>query len=148
MDEKYEINRSTLAIIPIDSNQSQIIETMSTFIINRSARKIINENCRMYGSSYQGRYDGSTVLLGTKYKNPIIISEINGIIFFPTLSARDARCCWICSNHIETYEKKGAKTLIKFKNAADLIIDCSYYIIDNQVLKSALLENKLNKLKI
>lgn len=148
MEEKYEINKSTLALIPIDNNQTQVIEKLSTFIINRSARKIINENCRMYGSSYQGRYDGSTELLGTKYKNPIIISEINGIIFFPTLSARDARCCWICSNSIENYEKRGLKTLIKFKKASDVLIDCSYYIIDNQVLKSALLENRLNKLKI
>lgn len=145
----YEINKSTLAIMPIDDENSKILELDGKEqIINISSNKIIKLNCSMYGCPFQGRIEGSSKLIGSKYKTPIIISEINNLIFFPTMSYRDSKCAWINSNNIKDYQKNNEETIIRFMDNTILVVDCSYYIIDNQVLKSALLENKLKKLKI
>lgn len=145
----YEINPGTLALIPIDDKSSKVLELDNKeLIVNKSTNKIIKENCKMYGCSLQGRLEGASKLLGSKYKNPVIISEINNIIFFPTMSYRDNDCVWISSTNLKDYMKDNNKTIIRYKDNSKLELDCSYYIIDNQVLKSAFLENKLLKLKM
>ena len=64
----YEINRDTLAIIPIDENTSKIYEEENEYIINKSSNSIIKENCEFYGSSYEGRCIGTKNLTGIKTK--------------------------------------------------------------------------------
>ena len=75
MLDNYEINKSTLAIIPVESNISKIYEHDSNFIINKSVADIINHSCKYFGSSYVGRYEGAKNILGVSYKLPIIIEE-------------------------------------------------------------------------
>lgn len=41
MLDNYEINKSTLAIIPVESNISKIYEHDSNFIINKSVADIV-----------------------------------------------------------------------------------------------------------
>lgn len=57
--KNYEINRKTLAIIPISEERTKIIEEEDEFIINVPALKIIDNSCRFFGSSYEGRFCGS-----------------------------------------------------------------------------------------
>ena len=72
---EYEINSSTLAIVPIDDERSRVYEEEVEYIINKSSNAIIKENCEFYGSSYQGRCIGTKALTGIKSKYPIIIEE-------------------------------------------------------------------------
>jgi competence transcription factor ComK len=46
-------------------------------------------------------------MLGFKYKTPIIVSEINNIIFFPTIAPKETYCVWISQNNIEKYRREG-----------------------------------------
>ena len=84
MLEEYEINASTLAIIPIDDKTSRVYEEEGEYIINKNSNKLIDYNCKFYGSSYRGRCEGTKYLTGIKSKFPIIIEESRNIIFFPT----------------------------------------------------------------
>ena len=93
--KNYEINGETLAIIPIDENKCKIIEENNELIVYNKSSSIINNSCKYFGSSYQGRKNGSKNILGSSHKLPIIIEEISKILFFPTSSPRNDNCIWI-----------------------------------------------------
>ncbi len=147
MLDTYEITKNTLAIIPIDSKRSEVIEDDDTFIINRSSTKIVDDSCKFFGSSLEGRHEGTKNLIGVTYKAPIIIEETNEMIFFPTNSPRIANCTWVSLNNLENYKKNNGQTQLCFKNGKILDIDVSYNSLENQVLRSTRLESILRKHK-
>ena len=144
----YEINRDTLAIIPIDENTSKIYEEENEYIINKSSNSIIKENCEFYGSSYEGRCIGTKNLTGIKTKYPIIIEESRNIIFFPTTSVRTQQSSWIALNNIETYSKNQNKSKIKFKNNKDINVNISFNSLENQICRAIMLKSKLYDRKL
>lgn len=141
----YEINRNTLAIIPINDEQTKIIEKDNIFIVNNTSMDIIKNSCEFFGSTYDGRKEGTKKLIGITHKCPIIIEESNKLIYFPIESPRLTRCSWIGFNNIKKYIKNNDKTTIIFDNNKVLELDISYGIIDNQVLRSSRLESVLQK---
>lgn len=145
MEDYYEINSATLAIIPLNNKETIIHETDKKYIIRRSSNKILDDSCKTFGSSFKGRQEGSYKLLGANYKTPVIISEAKEIIFFPTTSPRTDDCCWISLQNIERYFKKDYNTLILFKNNEELEFQVSFFIIENQYYKATMLESKLRK---
>ncbi len=148
MITNYEINKSTLAIIPLNENLSKIYEHNNILTINKSVSDIINYSCKYFGSSYNGRYEGSKNLLGVSYKLPIIIEETNEIIFFPTSSPRFNNCSWISLKNINDYSKKDNKVLVNFKNGLNLEFDLSIFSFENQIFRALRLENILKRRKI
>ena len=122
----YEINSSTLAIVPIDEETSKVYEEEAEYIVNRSSNSIIKDSCEFYGSSYNGRCTGTKSLTGIKSKYPIIIEESRNIIFFPTTSVRTQQSCWIALNKIKNINKNKSKSQILFKNNELINFDISY----------------------
>ena len=145
--KNYEISKDTLAVIPVGEKKSKIVEKDSSFIIEQSPNKIMDESCRYYGSSINGRQKGTTNLTGISYKAPIIVQEEGNIIFFPTTSPRLKSCCWVSLNNIESYyydfDKK--RCYIIFDNNEKIELDLSYCVLNNQILKSHRLESIFNK---
>ena len=144
----YEINSTTLAILPINNNKSIVYEETEEYIIEKSSNNIIKENCQFYGSSYEGRCVGTKSLTGIKTKYPIIIEESRNIIFFPTSSARTKQSSWIALNKIKTYSKNDDKSKILFKNDKKINLDISYYSLDNQICRATMLKSKLYERKL
>lgn len=143
--KNYEINKQTLAIISCGKGKSKIIEEKDEFFINQSSTKIIDNSCRFFGSSYDGRLNGTKSILGVSHKAPIIIEESSGIIFFPTSSPRLDCCSWISLNNIEEYYKLYGDTIIKFSCGKKIKLELSYGIIDNQILRATRLEALITK---
>lgn len=141
----YEINLDTLAIIPIDTHLSKIIETNQTFFVKKSTKDIVDDSCKFFGSSYVGRHEGTKNLIGISYKSPIVIEETENIIFFPTSSPRFNDCYWIALNKIKHYNKTQTTSEIIFNNDQSLIINISYGSLKNQILRATLLESTLIK---
>ena len=144
----YEINSTTLAILPINNNKSIVYEETEEYIIEKSSNNIIKENCQFYGSSYEGRCIGTKALTGIKTKYPIIIEESRNIIFFPTSSTRTKQSSWIALNKIKTYTKNNEQSKILFKNDKKIDLDISYYSLDNQVCRATMLKSKLYERKL
>lgn len=143
----YEINSSTLAIIPIDEYTSKVYEEDEDYIINKSSNSIIKQNCEFYGSSYEGRCIGTKSLTGIKTKYPIIIEESRNIIFFPTSSSRTKQSSWIALNKVKSYVKDKNTSRIQFKNETKINLDISYYSLDNQICRAIMLKSKLYERK-
>jgi len=145
--EEYEINDKTLAIIPLSKTKTRIFEDMETFTINKSSLTIMEDSCQFFGSSLLGRQKGTTRLIGVSHKAPIIIEESKEIIFFPTASPRKNNCSWISLKNIDRYYTKNKSVFIKFKNNAQIELNISYGIVDNQILRATRLESVLRSRK-
>lgn len=140
MKNNYEINKGTIAIIPINASQSKVIEENDVITINRESSKIIDDSCRFFGSSYTGRHEGTKSLLGINYKSPIVIEESQEIIFFPTASPRMEDCHWISLKHVDKIVKNKHSTIILFKNGKELDLNISYGSLENQLFRATRLQ--------
>ncbi len=78
----YEITYDTQVIAPIDSETSRVIETEAEYIVNNPPLNILEYSCEYFGSSYEGRKEGTKKLLGITHKSPIVVEESRKIIFF------------------------------------------------------------------
>ena len=145
----YEISKDTLAIIPVGEKKSRVIEKKCSFEINNSPNKIMDESCRYYGSSINGRQKGTMDLTGISYKAPIIVQEEGNIIFFPTTSPRLKSCCWVSLNNIDSYyyDFEKQRCVIIFDNLEKIELDVSFCVLNNQILKSHRLESVFSKRK-
>lgn len=147
MIENYEINSKTLALLSIDNYRTKIIEEDNIYFLQKKVHEIIDHSCKYFGSSYMGRHEGTKNMIGINYKTPILIEETNNIIFFPTSSTRNNDCFWISLNHIKEYKKTIHNSKIIFKNGYELEINISYGSLENQILRSTLLESVLRNRK-
>lgn len=147
--DNYEINSSTMAIIPIDDEYSKVYEEEEKYIVKQSSNKIIKENCKFFGSSYIGRCAGTKQMTGIKSKFPIILEESRNIIFFPTSSPRKMQSCWFALNKIKLCSRdKNSTSKVLFKNDLILNIDISVYSLENQIVRSTMLKSKLLERKL
>ncbi len=138
--ESYQISSKTLAIMPINKRKTKIYENDNVIIVDKSANKIISENCEYYGSSYAGRKKGTMQMIGVTHKAPILIQEEENIVFFPTSSPRLHDCAWISVNNLENYNSYDNESLITFNNNMIIRVNASKRIIENQVLRSTRLQ--------
>ena len=145
MLESYEINYDTLAIIPINTRISKVIEKDKNYIVNKKSIEIIDDSCRYFGSTFKGRNEATRDLIGITYKSPIIVEESRNIIFFPTSSPRYNNCYWIALNKIKSSEKLAEFSQIIFNNNLELELNISYESLQNQILRATMLESTLKK---
>ena len=141
----YEIDLSTVMLIGIDESKTKVVTLDDEFIIDIDSKKIMDNSCKFFGSSLSDRVNMTKRLVGIKSKSPIIVEDSRNIIFFPLKSVRDKCNIWISFNNLEKYVKNGDRTAFVFKNNKRVVIDFSYYIIDNQVTRSLMLDYEIKK---
>lgn len=146
----YEITTKTCAVKYRDERSCTVIEGENEIIINKPINKYLNYNCNYFGSSLEGRLKSSQMILGMKYKLPIIIEESREIVFFPTSSPRKQNCTWISLGNIDKYEKNDLSTVVTFTSGKKYKFDISIESFENQLLRASklLLNLKNRKQKI
>ncbi|MBP2241109.1 competence protein ComK [Cytobacillus eiseniae] len=145
--DEYEINPNTMVVMPLSYGAkiySQIWELEDEYVSPFKPIEIIKKSCTFFGSSYEGRKEGTRQLTGITHKAPITIDPTNFIYFFPTTSASNSQCIWISTEHIFSYNRVDrAKTEIIFKNKRSYVVPVSFNTINNQILRTALLKTTL-----
>lgn len=142
----YEITYDTQLILPIDNKCSKVIEYNNEYYINESVQTILEHSCEYFGSSYEGRKEGTKKLLGVTHKAPIIVEESRKIIFFPTTSPDNSNCIWINLDKIDKYYKTDIKkTAISFKDGTTYEFDISYGSLTNQIMRATRLKYVLEE---
>ena len=131
---KYIIDEDTYFLIKKEKRvevvtKNQNYEFMVTF------DNFINESCKYYGSSYEGRKKGSRYLLSLTSKLPIILNEKKNLVLFPISSDRSKNNIWFLYNNILSYKRVKNYVEVTFKNKEKMIFLISYYIFRNQMLK-------------
>ncbi len=143
---QYEITSDTQVILPIGKGCSKIIENGDEYIVNIDTHKILEHSCEYFGSSYEGRKEGTKKILGITHKSPIIVEESRQIIFFPTSSPENIDCIWINLEKIEKYFKtNNKKSAIIFKDGTTLEFNISIGSLTNQILRATRLKYLLNE---
>ena len=137
---KYEINEETLAILPYDEECSRIVEKDDEYIVSETPYEIMENSCRYFGSSFEGRIAGSKNILGSVYKIPVIVEESQKLIFFPTEALNSPKVSWISYRNIRNVEKIGSKSLIKFNDGCQILVNCPYFSMKNQIFRCNMLE--------
>ncbi len=142
----YEINYDTQVILPLNSRKSKVIEQGTEYIVENSTLEILEHSCEYFGSSLEGRKEGTRKLLGITHKSPLIIEESRQIIFFPTASPEKTDCIWVNLEKVDKYygleEKRSA---IVFKNGDILEFDVSIGSLTNQILRATRLKYVLDE---
>ena len=145
---KYEFNKGTLAIVPNEENSCLVYEDEERYIISDSTFHVMEESCKYFGSTYAGRKDSAKEILGAEYKVPIVIEDTSNMVVFPTTSPLSKDCAWISLNRVKKFEKIDSNnTKIIFDNNKEIIIDCSYRSIENQISRASRLDFILRKHK-
>ena len=140
----YEIDLSTLMLIGIDDETTKIVTSENEFIIRESCKKIMDNSCKFFGSSLTDRIKATNRIVKMASKTPIVVEDTRNIIFFPLRSTREKNNIWISFNNLDTYSKDDNKTVLIFKNGKKINLNFSYYIIDNQVTRSLMLDYEIN----
>jgi len=144
----YEINEGTLAILPMDSERSKVLEDETQYVIEESPFQIMDESCKYFGSSYKGRKEGSKSILGDGYKIPILVEDGENIIFFPTISPGDRECIWLASRKIKNIQAVDElSSRVIFDNNQEIEVPVSYRSLQNQLLRATRLESVMRSRK-
>ncbi|WHY73875.1 competence protein ComK [Fictibacillus enclensis] len=137
---QYEIHGDTMALLPIFQEYGElltkVLEKHQTLVTSEKPKGVIQYNCRYYGSSYRGRKDGATAIMGYLKRAPIVISEHLGIFFIPLESPDNESCIWIAQAHVKQVKPTSPDT-------SDIIFSNDTFISVNQG-KSAL-ETKIHR---
>ena len=138
---KYEVNKGTLAVLPNDEDSSLVYEDDNRYIIQEKAYKIMDDSCKYFGSTYEGRKNGSKEILGAEYKVPIIVEDSNNLIVFPTTSPFSDDCVWISLKRVKNIFKIDSfNTKILFDNNVEIIVPCSFRSVENQLSRASRLD--------
>lgn len=141
MIRKYEVNNGTLAVLPNDEDSSLVYEDDNRYIIQEKAYKIMDDSCKYFGSTYEGRKNGSKEILGAEYKVPIIVEDSNNLIVFPTTSPFSDDCVWISLKRVKNIFKIDSfNTKILFDNNVEIIVPCSFRSVENQLSRASRLD--------
>ena len=137
---KYEISNGTLAIVPGEEEKSIIYEDDEKFIVDEVPFKIMEDSCKYFGSTYNGRKESARDILGAEYKVPIIVEDSDNLIVFPTTSPLSSDCVWVSLKRIKDF-------VIIFDNNKEIIVPCSYRTVENQVSRASRLDFVMRKRK-
>lgn len=137
----YEITFDAQVILPVENNSSRIIENNESYVINVPPMQVLEHSCEYFGSSFNGRKEGTKKLLGITHKSPIIVEESRKIIFFPTTSPDRIDCVWINLEKVNKYYKSSSKkSIIEFKNGDIIEFDVSIGSLTNQIMRASRLK--------
>ena len=127
-----------------NSNGTLVIEKNRKFNVNIECFKLIKKSCRWYGNSYNIHRQFVIDKFNFYIKTPIIVSNDDRMIFFPTTSPNSKDCIWVSYNNVDRYVKEKEYTKIYFKGGKILNISASYTTIDNQITRCIRIEKYLN----
>ncbi|RFU62142.1 competence protein ComK [Peribacillus glennii] len=145
--EEYEITPYTLMVMPTTYGSkiySHIIELDDEYISPFRPIDIIKKSCHYFGTSYEGRKEGTRQLIGITHKAPIAINPTSSMFFFPTTSPMRPQCIWVSLEHIDSYSRIDlSHTSVTFKNNQQAELPISTSSFENQYMRTVFLKDKL-----
>lgn len=141
-NKEYEINPQTMALVAKQGEGGQVhtevLEREECFNISLCPSYVIDNSCRYFASSLDGRIAGTKQLTSFTHKPPIVISEAMGIYFFPIISPKRKDCTWIAHKYIRSYNGEPNKTTtVQFTNGISVNLPVSDGMFANQVQRTA-----------
>ncbi|MBN8233669.1 competence protein ComK [Halobacillus kuroshimensis] len=140
--KEYEINPKTMALVAVQQDNGQVftevVEREERFYVHAAPSTIVDDSCRYFASSLDGRMAGTKQLTSYTHKPPIVISEAMGIYFFPIISPKRKECSWVAHKYIRTFNGERDKTTtVHFGQGTSVNFPVSDGMFANQVQRTA-----------
>ncbi|QFT88296.1 Competence transcription factor [Bacillus sp. THAF10] len=146
---EYEINEFTMVIFPFEWEGklfAKVLEEEQEIYVSLSPIKIIENSCKFYCSSFEGRKQGTKTVSGYTHKPPIVIDQMNDIFFFPTASPTNENCIWVSLHYAYEYNSTpSANTHVTFPNNTSVEIPVSKTSFETQVYRTSVVRSKLQQ---
>ncbi|MGP4061990.1 competence protein ComK [Halobacillus sp. H74] len=141
-NKEYEINPQTMALVAKQGERGQVftevIERIESFELPKCPSEVVDDSCRYFASSLDGRLSGTKQVTSYTHKPPIVISEAMGIYFFPIISPKRKDCSWIAHKYIRSYKgEPDNTTTVQFANGTSINFPVSDGMFANQVQRTA-----------
>lgn len=135
MPEEKLINPSQILLIRNNEGCAEcLLKDGSIVSIPCTASELLERFCLQHGSTLKGRQDAFRLIMHTRQKTPVLISESSGRIFFPVLSPDDPACVWLCSREILKCRSRGnGRCTVIFLNGAEYDLDFDARIVTKQM---------------
>ena len=148
--KNYVLNGDVLCFTQDVENEENIlvIEKKDRVNIKMDCFKFLKNSCSFYGHSYKMQRQFIIDNFNYYIKTPIVLSEYDMIIFFPTTSPKSKECIWIAYNNVERYISENDYTKIFFKGGKVINISAPYSTIDSQITKCIKIEKFINNMKL
>ena len=142
-----EISSNTVLIRNKGEREAEILYYNNSITVPYSSKKIIDNNCKLFGSSLNGRIESSKEWLGYDYKLPIIIDEIRNLVLFPTRSIDSPKNIWLSFNAIDDYNSYKDGIELTLKNGKKVFIKESFNVFESQYIRASKLHKRIEKIK-
>lgn len=146
--EDYEVTRYTMAILPEEVQNktcSRVLEVDGEYIVAKKPIEIVEESCKYYGSSFQGRREGTKELIGVTHKAPIAVDPSSSIYLFPTASPSRPQCSWISHAYVHKHQPAGHEnTTVTFSNKKTIDLNVSQGSFESQLYRTAQLRTLIS----
>lgn len=90
----------------------------------QTARGVLKQLCLQNGCTYEGRREAISKALHMTQKIPILVSEQQKDIFFPTRRIRDPRCMWINHRAVVDVSRYRKRTKVTFRDGRSIVVVC------------------------
>ena len=129
-----------------DEKKILIVEKNRRISIKMNCLKFLKNCCKMYGYTYDIQRQFIIDKFNYYIKTPIIVSQYDKLIFFPTTSPTSKNCIWISYNNVDRYVKENNYTKIYFKGGKILSISASFTTIDSQITRCIKIEKFIDSI--
>ncbi len=147
--EEYEVNPQTMMLQPIEYGSkifTKIFELDHTLLSPFRPFEIVKKSCEYFGSSYEGRKEGTKQLTGIYYKAPIIVDPHTSIYLFPTTSPTKQECFWLSHKHIHSHHSStNGETVVTFTNRKSYMLPISNSSFETQLMRTSRLQYVLSQ---
>lgn len=144
MKDNYEISENTLAVVGLKNGKTRIIEYNLDRLYDLNSYSIMDYGCNYFGSSYNGRAEGTKKIMGYSYKVPIIVEETSDLIFFPTTSPTFNNCIWFNLAGVLDIQEKFNVCIVTLINKKRIVVQASKSSLENQILRATRLKYLIN----
>ncbi|WP_108670276.1 competence protein ComK [Peribacillus acanthi] len=147
---QYRINLETITLLPkLDENGnliSLVLEGKQVIIVNKAPLQIIKESLLHYGSDFEGARKAAIFHLGNGYSQPIMISSLHNLYWFPHSSPNNLDCGWFALNHIINHKAIDTyHTQVTFTHGHILAINMRERLFQNRMFRARELKQKVEE---
>lgn len=148
--EKKHISGDTILLRPLEYGHRIFTEVTSikgNYLNPMKPIDVVKYSCEYYGSSLDGRIQGTKNMIQVTKKCPVMISPESDIFMFPTKSPFHPQCIWVAVNHVTHYQSTPTgETSVTFTGQNHFELPISYASFEQQMRKTAMLQiNYLNR---
>jgi competence protein ComK len=148
--DQYCINLDTILVLPkLDKHGnliSLVLEGIQIYVINKGPLQIIKDSLLHYGSNFDGARRAASFHLGNGYSQPVMISSLHNLYWFPHSSPNNIDCGWFALHHIMNHKAiDKINTQVVFTHGHILVINMRERLFRNRKFKARELKQKVEE---